>query len=59
MLGDYKAEVAELLGGGAAKRRRKGFTAAGLPAPDPADLEPPIKVTRPQRRGIGRNPGKE
>jgi hypothetical protein len=53
LLGNYKAEVAELLSGGAARRRRKGVTAAGLPAPDPAEMEPPIRMTRPPRPGRG------
>jgi hypothetical protein len=55
-LAAYKAEVAELLGGdSAARRRRKNVTASGLPAPDPATQEPPIKVTRPPRKGGSRS----
>ena len=51
-LAAYKAEVAELLGGdSAARRRRKNITASGLPAPDPTTQEPPIKLTRPPRKG--------
>lgn len=51
-LAAYKAEVAELLGGdSAARRRRKNTTPSGLPAPDPASQEPPIKLTRPPRKG--------
>ncbi|MEV4706430.1 hypothetical protein [Actinoplanes sp. NPDC049316] len=52
LLGSYKDEVAELLSGGKAKRRRN-VTASGLPAPDPEMQEPPIKLTRPPRRGRG------
>ncbi|OJF11959.1 hypothetical protein BG844_23345 [Couchioplanes caeruleus subsp. caeruleus] len=52
LLGSYKDEVAELLGGAKARRRRN-VTASGLPAPDPDSQEPPIKVTRPSRRGRG------
>lgn len=55
-LAAYKAEVAELLGGdSAARRRRKNVTASGLPAPDPATQEPPIKLTRPPRKGGSRS----
>jgi hypothetical protein len=55
-LAAYKAEVAELLGGdSAARRRRKNITASGLPAPDPATQEPPIKLTRPPRKGVPRS----
>jgi hypothetical protein len=55
-LAAYKAEVAELLGGdSAARRRRKNTTASGLPAPDPASQEPPIKLTRPPRKGGARS----
>jgi hypothetical protein len=50
LLGSYKDEVAELLGGAKARRRRN-VTASGLPAPEPDDQEPPIKLTRPPRRG--------
>ncbi|WP_212997574.1 hypothetical protein [Winogradskya consettensis] len=53
LLGNYKAEVAELLGGGAARRRRKGMTAAGLPLPEGDVEESQIKMTRPPRRGRG------
>jgi hypothetical protein len=52
LLGSYKDEVAELLSGGKAKRRRN-VTASGLPAPDPEMQEPPIKLTRPPRRSRG------
>ncbi|UQU63759.1 hypothetical protein COUCH_33005 [Couchioplanes caeruleus] len=52
LLGAYKDEVAELLSGGKAKRRRN-VTASGLPAPDPEMQEPPIKLTRPPRRSRG------
>ncbi|WP_377747985.1 hypothetical protein [Couchioplanes azureus] len=54
LLGSYKDEVAELLGGAKARRRRN-VTASGLPAPDPDSQEPPIKVTRPPRRGRGQS----
>lgn len=50
LLGSYKDEVAELLGGAKARRKRN-VTASGLPAPDPDNQEPPIKLTRPPRRG--------
>jgi hypothetical protein len=54
-LAAYKAEVAELLGGDSARRRRKNTTASGLPAPDPETQEPPIKLTRPPRKGGNRS----
>jgi hypothetical protein len=55
-LAAYKAEVAELLGGDSAARRRgKNTTASGLPAPDPTTQEPQIKLTRPPRKGGSRS----
>jgi hypothetical protein len=54
-LSAYQVEVAELLAAGAAARRkRRTTTASGLPAPDPATQEPPIKLTRPARPGPAR-----
>jgi hypothetical protein len=50
-LSGYQVEAAELLAGAAARRKRRAMTASGLPAPDPATQEPPIKMTRPPRPG--------
>jgi hypothetical protein len=50
----YQVEAAELLAGAAARRKRRTTTASGLPAPDPATQEPPIKLTRPLRPGVTR-----
>jgi hypothetical protein len=59
-LSAYQVEVAELLAAGAAARRkRRTTTASGLPAPDPATQEPPIKLTRPSRPGPARSQPKD
>jgi hypothetical protein len=59
-LSGYQEEAAQLLAGGAgARRKRRTTTASGLPAPDPADQEPPIKLTRPPRRGQSKPPAKD
>jgi hypothetical protein len=58
-LAGYQEEAAQLLAGDAAARRKRRTTASGLPAPDPAGQEPPIKVTRPPRRGQSRPPAKD
>jgi hypothetical protein len=59
-LSAYQVEVAELLAaGGAARRKRRTTTASGLPAPDPATQEPPLKLTRPSRPGPAKAQAKD
>jgi hypothetical protein len=58
-LSAYQVEVAELLAGAAARRKRRTSTASGLPAPDPATQEPPIKLTRPSRPGSAKSQAKD
>jgi hypothetical protein len=56
---EYQAEAAELLAGSAARRKRRGTTASGLPAPDPDTQQPSIRLTFPPRPGSTRPPAKD
>jgi hypothetical protein len=58
-LSDYQIEAAELLANAAARRQRRTTTASGLPAPDPENQEPPIRLTRPLRPGLSKPVGKD
>jgi hypothetical protein len=58
-LAGYQVEAAELLANAAGRRKRRTTTASGLPAPDPATQEPPIRLTRPPRPGLSKPQSKD